>query len=306
MKNNRVRFVCLVLACVMFLTMAAASSSENSDSQKPLSGSSSGNTSENNSGEESSAETVQDITIEEQVLFDRDGIVVTAKEFSHDSIWGDSIKLLVENNRDENVTVSCRNLIVNHYMVSNLFSCEVAAGKKVNKELSLPSSDLKKAGISTVSEVEASFNVYNSDNWDDIFNTDLICIQTSAYGQVEYKAEESGKELFNNGEIRIVGKYVDEDDFWGAAIQLFIENNSAQTIVVHARDFSVNGYMLTPLFSSTVFSGRMAIDDITLFSSEMEENGIESIEEVELTFHITDESYFNTIADSEPITFTID
>lgn len=246
------------------------------------------------------------VTIEEQVLFDRDGVVVTAKEYTQDSIWGDGIKLLVENNRDENITVSCRDLIVNHYMVSNLFSCDVAAGKKVNKDLNFSSSDLKAAGIETVAEVEASFHVYNADTWDTIFDTDLVGIKTSEYGQVEYLPNDAGKELYNGGGIRIVGKYVDEDSIWGTAILLYVENNSDQKIVVQARDLSVNGFMLTPLFSCTVYPGRMAVDDITLLSSEMEQNGIESVQDVELSFHITDESFFNTIADTGPVSFTVE
>ena len=48
----------------------------------------------------------------------------------------------------------------------------------------------------------------------------------------------------------------------------------------------------------------MSIDDITVFSSDLEENGIESIEDVELKFHIYEAETYDTIADSEPITFS--
>lgn len=304
MKRKTVKWFCLLLACAVFIGMAAASSSESSGSEKPLAGSSDSSSS-GNTQSDSAAEN-KNITIEEQVLFDLEGVVVTAKEYTHDSIWGDGIKLLVENNRDENITVSCRNLVVNHYMVSNLFACDVAAGKKVNKELNFSSSDLKAAGITSVGEVEATFHVYNSDSWDTIFDTDLVSIRTSAYDPSKFISNDSGKELYNEGGIRIVGKYVNEDSIWGTAIVLYVENNSDQTIVVNARDFSVNGFMLTPLFSCTIFPGRMAMDEITLLSSEMEENGIEAVHDVELSFHITDETYFNTIADTGTIAFSVD
>ena len=49
---------------------------------------------------------------------------------------------------------------------------------------------------------------------------------------------------------------------------------------------SVNGFMLSPFFSTTVYDGKKAINDITVFSSDLEENGIETIEEVELKFNI--------------------
>lgn len=63
------------------------------------------------------------VTIDEQVLVDQDGIVVTATEYVTDRIWGDGIKLLLENNSDKDVTVSCNALIVNDYMIADLFMC---------------------------------------------------------------------------------------------------------------------------------------------------------------------------------------
>ena len=44
--------------------------------------------------------------------------------------------------------------------------------------------------------------------------------------------------------------------------------------------------------------------DITVFSSDLEENGIESIDEVELKFHIYNADSYDTIADSDAITFS--
>ena len=37
-----------------------------------------------------------DVTIEEQVLFEENGLKVTATEYVSDSIWGDGIKMLLE------------------------------------------------------------------------------------------------------------------------------------------------------------------------------------------------------------------
>lgn len=59
------------------------------------------------------------VTIDEQVLVEQDGIVVTAMEYVTDSIWGDGVKLLLENNSDKDVTVGCNAPIVNDYMISD-------------------------------------------------------------------------------------------------------------------------------------------------------------------------------------------
>ena len=110
--------------------------------------------------------------------------------------------------------------------------------------------------------------------------------------------------LYNEDGIRIVGKTVDENSFWGAAILLYIENDSGHDVGISVDDMSINGFMMTPYFSTQVYDGKKSLDDITLLSSELEENGIEAVEEVELKFHIYDLDSYETIADSDPITFT--
>ena len=67
---------------------------------------------------------------------------------------------------------------------------------------------------------------------------------------------------------------------------------------------SINGFMMSPFFSTTIYNGKKSIDDITIFSQDLEDNGIESIDQVELKFHIYNADSYSTIADSDPITFT--
>lgn len=304
MKHTLIKILCVSLALLIFASMAWSSSSDSES--KPISGSSSSSGSDSSADSSHTDSAPKEIVINEQVLIDRDGVVITAKEFTKDSIWGDGIKLLVENNTNQNLSISCRDLIVNHYMISDLFSCSVAAGKKVNDTLTLSSSDLKEAGIQTIAEIEIAFHVYDSDSWDTLFDSDLVTIQTSEYGNVEYTPNDSGVELYNNGQIRIIGKYVNEDTIWGTGIILYMENNTSQKITIQARNLSVNGFMLTPFFSETICPERMALGEISLLSNEMEENGIEKVEEVELSFHIYDNKTYDTIIDTDPISFTIE
>lgn len=83
-----------------------------------------------------------------------------------------------------------------------------------------------------------------------------------------------------------------------------IENNSGKNVIIRCDDMSINGFMVTPYFSSTVYDGKKAIDDITIMSSDLENNGITSVDEIELVFKVIDEHNFSTIEQSEPITFS--
>ncbi len=307
--KEKLRVLAVVICLAVFATMALGSGSTESGDIKEIVTSDNGIAS-NESAEKVDAmvtheeEEVVGVTIEEQVLFEQEGIIVTAKEYVTDSIWGDGIKLLIENNSEKTVTVGCNALIVNDYMISDLFVSEVAAGKKANEVMYLSSSELNAAGIELVGQVEIYFHVYDSSSYDTIFESGGVTIQTSEFANMDTAPADGGTELYNANGIRIVGKSVDENSFWGTAILLFCENTSGKNVSISVEEMSINGFMMSPFFTTTVYDGKKSIDDITVFSSDLETNGIESIEEVELKFHIYDVETYNTIADSDAITFS--
>ena len=297
--RKRMKLVAVVLCLSMFFAVAQACGSKSDKKKEDV-------TTENKTdvGTSQGQEGNAVVTIEEQVLFEQDGIVVTAKEYVTDRIWGDGIKLLIENNSDKSVTVGCNALIVNNYMISDLFVSGVAAGKKANEIMYLSNTELEAAGIESVGQIEAYFHVYDSDTYETLFDTECVTIQTSEYENMDTVADDTGVELYNEGDIRIVGKTVDENSFWGTAILLYCENNSGKNIGISVDEMSINGFMMDPLFTTTVYDGKMAFEDITIFSEDLVANGIEAIEDVEIRFHVYDASTYETIADSEAVTFS--
>ncbi len=258
-------------------------------------------TSENEAEQENAADTA----IEETILVDQDGVKVTALELVDDPIWGEGIKVLVENDSAKNVGVFTETIAVNNYMISNLFSTTVAAGKKVNDTIYLSSGGLEEAGIDTIADIEMDFHVFDGDSFEQLFDVKGVQLPTSNSGSVQQKALDDGQVLYEQDGIKIVGKYVDENSFWGMGILLYLENTTDQNVTVQCDNLSVNGFMLTPLFSSQVNAGKMAIDQIDMMQSELEENGITSAEEVELEFHIINPDTYETMVKTEPISFSL-
>lgn len=303
MKRSQV--LAIVMAVCLFMSFALGSSSTSTESTKAITGT--GDAADDSGSKEADVTTKAKPatpTIEEAVVYDVDGIKITAKEYVTDSIWGDGIKFLIENDTTKNIMVGCNALIVNNYMISDLFATEVAAGKKTNETMTLSSSQLKAAGIDVIGQVEVYFHIYDSDSYDTIANTDCVLIKTSLFDQMDTKADDSGEVLYEKDGIKIIGKYVNDSDFWGAAILLYVENNSDRNVVIHAENVSINGFTFdAAIFSSTVYAGKKAYDDITLLSSELEENGIKSVEEVSLKFKILDPDSYETIDKSDEITF---
>jgi hypothetical protein len=307
MKKAR-KWIAILLCLVLFASIATGCGSSEPGETKDVVTSekteSSDEETTNDVTEEAEAPSDAAVTIEKQVLVNQNNIVITADEYTTDAVWGDGIKLLIENNSDKNVTVGTKAIIVNNYMITDIFISEVAAGKKSNETMFLSSTSLEAAGIDSVGQIEIYFNVYETASYEDILNTDVVTIQTSEYANMDTTLNDAGMELYNEGGIRIVGKTVDENSFWGSAILLYMENTSGTNAAIECENMSINGFMMSPYFSCNVYDGKKAINEITIMSSDLEANGIESIDEVELQFNIYEADTFETIAVSDPITFS--
>lgn len=309
--SNKKTIVVLMMLCSLILTVGCGSGNQGDKKSETSTGSSDSvqisviNELDNETDNDLSTENSVPYTIEEQLLVDEAGVKITATEYVTDSIWGDGIKLFIENNTQQNIMVGCTALIVNDYMISDLFSAQIAAGKQDYETLYLSSSQLKQAGIDNVGKIEIYFHAYDDGTWEDLFTDKYVCLETSDVANVDTLSSIDGEEIYNQNGIRLVAQYVDENDFWGTAILVHAENNTSDNIHISIDNVSVNGLMVDAIYSSTVYSGKKSFDDITIFSSSMEENGITDINDIEFTFTIYNEDTFDTIVESEPIKLTL-
>lgn len=228
----------------------------------------------------------EETTIDEQVLYDEGGIKVTAKGFTSDEWYGACIPVLIENNSDQNICMQVRHESINGCMVDFQISAEVAAGKKANDKIIVYRRYLDDYGITQVADIECSLLFFNPDNLDTIADSSLLSIETNLTGKYEQEYNDSGEVVFDQDNIKIVAQGVVDDDTWGLSPVFYIENNSDQEITVQLRDTSINGFMVDPTFSSDVMPGKRCVDGARLLSSDLEQNGIDSISTLETSFHI--------------------
>ena len=85
---------------------------------------------------------------------------------------------------------------------------------------------------------------------------------------------------------------------------LYIENNTDQDVTVQTRDVSVNGFMTEASMSEDIVARKRAISAVQFYSSDLEENSIEDITDVELYFHIFDLESWDDIFDSDVISIS--
>lgn len=82
--------------------------------------------SEPSSGASEAEQETQDVTLAETVLFDQDGIRITATGLSTDSLFGPELNLLVENDSAQNIVVQPNYCMVNGYMMTDLLYSDLA------------------------------------------------------------------------------------------------------------------------------------------------------------------------------------
>lgn len=247
------------------------------------------------------------ISLPEQEIYNQDGLIVTVKGFESDGLSGPQIKLLLENNGDKNVTIQPRNSSINGYMMDFQMSCDVAAGKKANDSINISSRDLEECSIETIANIEFSLHIFGTDGWDTINDSDIITLKTTGNEKYIQNYDDSGDILYDENNIRIISKgLVNDGSFMGPECYFYIENNSDSGITIQQRNTSVNGFMIDASMSCDVLPGKKAIDSLTFFSSDMEKNNIENIEEIETSFHIFQLEGYETIADTAPIVMTFE
>lgn len=248
-------------------------------------------TQKSSSASEASTQKNNEPTINEMTLFDADGVKCIAKGIKNDKIWGYGIDVEIENTTDKNIIIQCDATIVNDYMIFDIFSCDVAAGKKAKDTIKLSSNELNAAGIDNIGKVEIYFKILDPDTFSTIKKLDPVTIKTSSFSDMDTTADIGGKTLYDENGIKIVGRYVDNNSFWGAGICLYIENNTDKNLIITAEDVSVNGYMIDGHLYCDIYAGKKAVDDIAFMASKLEENGITSVDDVELCFEFMDDDY---------------
>lgn len=110
--------------------------------------------------------------------------------------------------------------------------------------------------------------------------------------------------LFEQNGIKITYVGISEG-YLGKEIDLMIENTSDKNYVVQSKDFSLNGYMISPVFSCDIMAGKKANDEMTILSSYLEKNGITEINNFECAFHIFEDGNWDEQFDSEVISVKV-
>lgn len=247
-------------------------------------------------------ETPKDVTIEQTVLFDEEGIKVTATGLNK-GFSGMELKVLVENNTAKNIAFSVDEFVVNGVTLSGFGYVEAAAGKKANDALTIYAAELKSAGIETIASIRgADGRIVDTDSYETLHSADFS-LTTSEPDHIQ-QINDAGEVVFQVDGVTVISQIL-ADEWFGESVSLLVKNETEKDLIIRADNVSVNGFTIDGWLYDTVYSNTVRFCGLDMLSSELEENEITEIQEVCFTLKLIDPNTFETISQSDEIKVTI-
>lgn len=306
MKELKVVRKYFIFSCIftLFLLLTGCAEKDNSkDSNKEAQNKSSEQTdnvhNDNNNRPDdnkvsNSKKSSKDIKIEEANIFQQDGILIKTKSFEKDGVYGPSIKVEIENLSDKNVTIQTAAVSVNDFMIDSIFSVNLAAGKKIVDEIILEKSDLELAKIKYIGKIDLTFHIINPQTYEIVRTLDAIQIKTNKADKINPATITQGTIVYDKNATKIYALQLSKDSVGDSIITFFIENNEEWPMIVQTLNFSVDGFMIDPVFSADVGANKKRVDKLSIFSSDLEKMNISDIKTVEFQLNIINANTWET------------
>ena len=217
---------------------------------------------------------------------------------------GTRIRVLVENGTERNIAFSGDLFVVNGVTMPGYLYTEVAAGMKANDGVELFGESLETAGILQVGTVRGvDARIVDTDTYETLAQVPFY-LETAYAQDLDYRPDETGVELYRAGDVTVTAQVI-SDVFYGKTARLLVKNEGDRDVIVEAEHVSVNGFTLDAWLYDTVCAGTVRYCQLDLFEMGLAENGIEQIETVTFRLNILDAQSFETLAQSELLTVTV-
>lgn len=232
------------------------------------------------------------ILFEETVLVEDENCTFTITAIEENNTWGYSLKAFLENKTDLELMFSLSNVSVNGFMCDPFWAKTVASGMKANEAISFSDSDFKANGITDVTEIQFTLDIYDNNDWmADHLVSDTFTIYPMGEEAVQpYTRETVENEiiLFDDENSTMIVTGFDPDNTWGYTLNVYLENKTDKTLMFSIDGASVNGFMADPFWAKTVAPGKRSNTTISWSDSEFENSGITEVESISLPIRVYD------------------
>lgn len=238
------------------------------------------------------------VEFKEITVIDNEECAIRITDIDPDDSWGYTIKACFENrSADKNYMFSVQTAAVNGIEADPFFATTIAAGKKGNSKIQFSNKELYEPDIGDFTDIEITFRVYDSDDW----MADAVALETVhiyPYGEENAKhyvraAQPQDIVLIDNDSVSVIVTGFTEDSIWGYTANLYLVNKTDKELMFAVDDVSVNGFMADPFWARSLTGGKVCFTSMSWSNSTLEENGIETVEEIEMNLRAYDSNNWN-------------
>lgn len=110
-------------------------------------------------------------------IYNGNGITIVFKEMLEDEDDEEvCLRFFVHNESDGNITIQARDLSINGFMVDDTLSDDIASKKYALADIKIDKSELERNDITNITDAEFYFHIFNSDDWNDSIDTDIVSL----------------------------------------------------------------------------------------------------------------------------------
>ncbi|MBQ6852415.1 MAG: hypothetical protein IJO04_05235 [Oscillospiraceae bacterium] len=249
-------------------------------------------------GEPSSAPKSDPICrIENEIVYDVNGMKITTVGFNESGMWGPEIKVIIENSTEKDLLFSGYDYVVNGITLEGSAHIAVNAGTKAAGSIFLLESELETAGIESIATVAAyDFSAYDADTYNVMHNISFE-IRTSIVDTYKQAIPPHENILFQQDGITISPCGIAETAMYHSIV-LMITNEYGEDILVSSDKVSVNGFTISTYAGDAICKDTVRFWRIDIPNRYLNDCSINSIENATFSLEIKDVGLNKVIAET--------
>lgn len=228
-------------------------------------------------------------------LYSDENCTFTVTETEYNEHLGLQIHVRCENNSDRTLVFTWNNTSVCGFMYEPFWAEEVAPGKKVNSTVDFDTYALEQMGVSSVDQVAFTLAVTDSEAFLDapLVNEGFSIYPTGKQAdQVvfpEYRHKNGETVILDNDVLTFIIEDVEDEVSEYYTLNCYVSNNTGKNLLVSWEGVSVNGFMADPFWAASVSAGNQLITQVHFLWSDLAEQGIEEVSEIEFSLLAMDQ-----------------
>lgn len=316
------KLISVFLAAMMALSLSACGSGSDTGARAASGAASGSAASEPEDGSAAAdsapaAPAAADISIEEQVLLDdtENGFKITAVSLGANGDTGSGsddglrLKLLCENSSEKEYGISFESGYVNGCAFVSYAGDNIAAGKKANLSVIIPSSTLNACGITEIGDISLIYSLRETESYQPIHDRETLDVHVSDNGTVVNAAAIDGETVYDENGITVkICPVIDDgrdDNYTFAIAAVLVENQSSSFVSLSLDNISVNDFMCDYgiyFENPTLAPNTLCYGNLLISPDYLEDDILEDTNTLEFSLLFYDIANYNTIGEVEGIT----